>query len=272
VSVSYYPKNEILIPKWHSPDGGTKSRNRGVWIALPMLALVLVAIGFWFLGFYWPERNAKKATVLVWVDTDGDGRPERQGSGVIINPRGYVLTNRHVVCGESNVKPAKIQIWYKPGSQEREIITATLLPGPDGPLGSSGDVIRNDWAVLQVAYRESLPYVRLAEKTDFQEEEGLAALGFPRADETSTNAYGPSVKVVRGEITRVDRSAQRGVIRLTHSAATAEGMSGGPVVQRGRLIGLNTAGLTGGKLNPNENYALPAYLLRESVFKTYGAN
>ena len=43
----------------------------------------------------------------------------------------------------------------------------------------------------------------------------MKALGFPRAQETATNEYGASVKIVPGSITRVDRSAQGGVVRLT---------------------------------------------------------
>ena len=45
--------------------------------------------------------------------------------------------------------------------------------------------------------------------------------------------------------------------------------SGGPVVQDGQLIGLNTQVLGGGKVTANENYALPAYLLREPVFNVF---
>lgn len=75
--------------------------------------------------------------------------------------------------------------------------------------------------------------------------------------------------MLQGILNRVDRSAQGGVVRLTHSASLAEGMSGGPLVQGSRLIGINTQILAGGQVPSNENYALPAYLLRESVFRIY---
>jgi S1-C subfamily serine protease len=59
-------------------------------------------------------------------------------------------------------------------------------------------------------------------------------------------------------------------VRLTHSASLAEGMSGGPLLEGARVIGINSQVLGGGAVPANENYALPAYLLKESVFKNYG--
>lgn len=273
MSKFYYPNNAILFPKWSYVAPAVPWWKRLWWLFLLLPLLVLAAL--WFL--YWgPDRNVMRSTVIVNVDVDGDGKFDAQGSGVFISPKGYVLTNRHVVfAGAGTTKPAKIQVWYLPGTRDLQKMDATLERNGEGAIDTTPEAIRNDWAVLRVTTQEKLPWVPLMEKTDFKEEEGLKAFGFPRAPETATNEFGPSVKVVQGIINRVDRSAQQGVVRLTHSASTAEGMSGGPVTQRGRLIGLNTAVLaptapgSGSGVTPNENYALPVYLLKESVFKNY---
>lgn len=272
MSSFYYPNNEILTPRWATgvlPKPWWK-RLIALWIALAVLALIALALlAWWFLTL--PERNARAATVLVLVDADGDRNFDSQGSGAFINARGFVLTARHVVVPNANQKPARIVVWYKSGSGEKQEMEATLERVGEGALDTSTENIRNDWAVLRVTTKERLPVIPLADKTDFNEEERMKALGFPRMQETTINQKtGPAVKIVEGTINRVDRTAQGGVVRLTHSASTAEGMSGGPVVQNGKLIGLNTAVLGGGSVTANENYSLPAYLLRESVFKQYG--
>ena len=262
----YYPNNEILTPRWVTPKTGG---FQWWWLILPLLLLAALGAGAFWLFMLGPERNARRATVLILVDRNGDKQPDSQGSGFFISPRGYVLTNRHVVMSERGEKPARIEVWYLAGTKDRQVMEATLERTGEGQIGGTPENIRNDWAVLHVASKEQLPYLQLASKVNFAEEEKLRALGYPRAQETATNEFGASVKIVPGSINRVDRSAQGGVVRLTHNASTAEGMSGGPVVQDGNLIGINTQVLGGGKVTANENYALPAFLLREPVFNVY---
>lgn len=265
MSQFYYKDNVILEPRWEEPL--PSGRNRWPWA----LAIV-VLLGFLFLAGLWfnRERDLKMATVLVRVDTNGDGKPDSEGSGVFISPKGYILTNRHVLFPKAGAKPGRIEVWYRPGSARRQTLEATLEKAGEGTISTSPEAIRNDWAVLRVTTQESMPWIKLSEKTDFREEEKVRAFGFPLGETPATNPYGPAVKVLQGILNRVDRSAQGGVVRLTHSASLTEGMSGGPLVQGNRLIGINTQVLVGGQVPTNENYALPAYLLRESVFKSYG--
>lgn len=260
----YYKDNVILEPRWQSPPA--RSKRWWPWAAAGALLLGLLAAGGWWFN---RERDLKMATVLIRVDTNGDGKPEAEGSGFFISPKGYVLTNRHVLYPKAGVKPQRIEIWYRPGSPRRQTLEATLEKAGEGTINTSPQAIRNDWAVLRVSTREKMPWIKLSEKADFREEEKVRAFGFPRGEEPATNPYGPAVKVLQGILNRVDRSSQGGVVRLTHSATLAEGMSGGPLVQGNRLIGINTQVLAGGEVPANENYALPAYLLRESVFKTF---
>src|SRR6476659_6508269 len=105
----YYPNNEVLTPRWVTPKTG----GFPWWlVVLPLLLLIILAAAAatWLLVIG-PEHNARRATVLILTDRDGDGKPDVQGSGVIINPSGYILTNRHVVLSPTGEKPAKVQVW-----------------------------------------------------------------------------------------------------------------------------------------------------------------
>src|SRR5437879_7433847 len=92
----YYPNIEVLTPRWVTPKTGA---FQWWWLLLPLLLLALLAAGAVWLLVLGPEQNARRATVLILVDRDGDGKPETQGSGGLITPSGYVLSNRHgLVC------------------------------------------------------------------------------------------------------------------------------------------------------------------------------
>lgn len=260
----YYPNNEILSKEGWNPLA--PASKKGWWIAAA-LALVFLVAGI-FGWRYWVDMKIQHSTVLVIVPGANEDKG-RTGSGVFISPKGYVLTNRHVILNENGTRPSRIEVHYLSGTSERQIREATVEKIGEGAEDAAK--LYSDWCVLKVAPGPDVPYVELLDKEDFQQEESLKAYGFPCGNLTATNAYGPGVKVEPGVITRVDRSNQGGVVRLTHSAATASGMSGGPVIQNGRLVGLNTAVLKAPAAgNPNENWALPCYLLKEPVFKIYG--
>src|SRR5437899_1146826 len=115
----YYPNNEVLTPRWVTPKAHA---FQWWWVLLPLLLLALLVGGAIWLFILGPEQNARRATVLILTDRDGDGKPETQGSGVIINPSGYILTNRHVVVSQTGDRPAKIQVWYLPGTKDRQVM------------------------------------------------------------------------------------------------------------------------------------------------------
>lgn len=147
----YYRDNVILEPRWGSPP--QEGRHWWPWGLAGALVLgLLVAGGWWFNR----ERDLKMATVLIRVDTNGDGKPEAEGSGFFISPRGYVLTNRHVLYPKAGVKPQRIEVLYRSGSPRRQILEATLEKSGEGAISTSSLAIRNDWAVLRVATREKV--------------------------------------------------------------------------------------------------------------------
>lgn len=266
MSQCYYPNNQIL-EVWKSGETG----KRPWWFWLLLLAALVLGIGggaWWWTG---PDRNAQKASVWILVDRDGDGRPDGSGSGVLINSKGFVLTNKHVITDdEGNLAKGKIAVAWLSGTPNVQMMEATVEDAGPGKPALDPEKMRNDWAVLRVVTKDPLPYCELFDRSDFKAEEAVTAYGFPRATDTTTNSHGPTVTVAKGFIKRVDTSDTGGVIRISHSASTAEGMSGGAVMQSGRIAGLNVQVLTGGKVTANENYAIPAFLLKQKVFDRFG--
>lgn len=258
----YYPNNQIL-DVWKSGETG----KRPWWVWLLLLAALILGIGG---GYWWwtgPERNAQKATVWIVADVDGDGKFDQSGSGVLINSKGFVLTNKHVITDEDgNLAKGKIGVAWLSGTPNVQRMEATVEDAGPGKPALDPEKMRNDWAVLRVVTKDPLPYCGLYDRNDFKPEEPVTAYGFPLGTATAANSHGPAVTVAKGFIKRVDTSDTGGVIRISHSATTAQGMSGGAVMQEGKIAGLNISGIKAA----NENYATPAFLLKQKVFDRFG--
>jgi len=143
------------------------------------------------------------------------------GSGVIIDPKGVILTNDHVISGAS-----RILATTKSGQElECEVI------------GSDAD---NDLAVLRVrSPRGSLPTIRLGTSSDLLIGETIVAIG---------NPFGLSNTVTAGVVSALGRSVRGDQNQRLYTdfiqidAPINPGNSGGPVVNiDGEMIGIATA-------------------------------
>ncbi|NDC53095.1 MAG: PDZ domain-containing protein [Planctomycetia bacterium] len=152
-------------------------------------------------------------------DDDEQRRVNGMGTGVVIDPRGYVVTNYHVVEGVR-----RIEVTLASG----RTVSATLV---------SHDP-RTDLAVIKVAIDEPLPVITVGTSADLLIGETVLALG---------NAFGYEHTVTRGIISALHRDVevsrtQRYDDLIQTDASINPGNSGGPLLNiNGEMIGINVA-------------------------------
>jgi len=143
---------------------------------------------------------------------------ENIGSGVIIDPRGYILTNQHVVEGA-------------------EKILVLLLNGEQYQAKMVGADTRSDLAVLKIAPKKPLSYLPMATSSDLMIGETLIAIGNPFG-------LGPTLTV--GVVSALNRRIKindriYGEFIQT-DASINPGNSGGALLNiLGELVGITTA-------------------------------
>lgn len=171
---------------------------------------------------------------------DGGG-PIRQrslGSGVVVDPRGYIVTNRHVVD-----KADRIRVKFQDDPQG--------APGHDAKV--IGTDQETDLAVIKVEMPRPLPYAKIGNSESMQVGDWVLAVGSP---------FGLNATVTAGIVSYVGRNIVPGrqfQSFIQTDAAINPGNSGGPLVNMdGQVIGINTAIITGGEGYEGVGFALPS--------------
>jgi serine protease Do len=145
------------------------------------------------------------------------------GSGFIISPEGYIVTNNHVVDGATRVKVVL--------NDKRELDARVVGRDPN-----------TDIAVLKVS-GGALPTVRLGDSDQLDTGDWVLALGYPlELGQTTTagivSAKGRSIGIMQ----RSDGATSPLEHYIQTDAAINPGNSGGPLVDlQGRVIGVNSA-------------------------------
>ncbi len=154
--------------------------------------------------------------------------PQASGSGVLVDPRGYIVTNYHVVEGA-----AELTVIFHDGTSK-----PARLIGHDYPF--------SDLAVIQVE-GEGYPYAVLGNSDDLLVGETVLAIGSALGDFRNTVTTG--VVSGLGRTLKISEDiSMEGMIQT--DAAINHGNSGGPLVNlRGEVIGINTAIIRGGTLS-----------------------
>ncbi len=166
------------------------------------------------------------------VDIVASSRRESgEGTGIIISPDGYILTNAHVVSGATRVSVAT------PASSKA--LTATVVGADEA----------HDVALLKIDDASGLPAAELGRSADVKVGEDVVAIG---------NALGlrGDPTVTRGIVSALNRTVENLTGMIQTDAAINPGNSGGPLVNSaGQVIGINTAVAADGA--QNIGFAIP---------------
>ena len=173
------------------------------------------------------ELFEKVIDTVVGISDDG----RLYGSGVLLDDKGLIVTNRHVV-GLSE----KVKVQLNDGSNHIGEL-----------LRSYQDV---DLAFLKIPVRD-IPYASLAENGNLKIGQSVSAIGHP---------MGLQNTITRGIISALNRIVD-GVGYIQTDASINPGNSGGPLFSEyAEIVGINTMGLTA---TQGLGFSIPAEIVRE---------
>ena len=168
------------------------------------------------------------------------------GSGAIVSPNGYIITNQHVVERAAKLK-----------------IMVTLADGKDTEAVLLRDDDLLDLALIKIESPEPLPYLSLEKLSPNLLGQTVLVLGNPVGYESSVSA---------GILSAKDRTLTIGDLTmeglLQTDAAINPGNSGGPLVDvEGNLVGLSSAKMSIAENLPVESigFAIPAERVKQWV-------
>ena len=218
------------------PAGSASSASSGFALAAQRAAPAVVSITATKMTRRSPHADDPRFKFFF-----GDGAPQQQvglGSGVIVSPEGYLLTNHHVVEDAT-----EIEVQLADGRQTRARV-----------VGSDAET---DIAVLKIEL-DALPVIALGDVRALQVGDAVLAIG---------NPFNVGQTVTAGIVSALDRN-QAGNSRFQNfiqtDAAINPGNSGGALVDaQGALVGINTAifSRTGGSLGIG--FAVPVDTARQ---------
>lgn len=185
-------------------------------------------------------KKVSGAVVVVLAYNDNDELAS-QGSGVVLNDKGYVVTNYHVLSGNN-----KLEILHG-----KEIVPYVDIIGID---------VEKDILILKIEAKK-FPAIKIGDSKLLNVGQRIYAIGSPMGFENSI-----SEGIISG-LRSVDE-LKRNFIQIT--ASISPGSSGGAVVNdKGELIGISTLTAQEGQ---NLNFAIPIYDALKVKIGSYSKN
>jgi len=173
------------------------------------------------------------------------------GSGVIISPDGYIVTNRHVVNGSTDIEIT---------TNDKHTYKAELI----------GSDATTDIALLKIKPKQSISFLYFGNSDSIQVGEAVLAVGNPFNLESTVTAGIVSAKARSLNILE-DTYAIESFIQT--DAVVNPGNSGGALVNgAGELIGINTAIITKSGKYEGYSFSIPSNLVLKTIqdLKKYG--
>jgi serine protease Do len=166
------------------------------------------------------------------------------GSGIIVSPDGYIVTNNHVIQGATQIRVTL---------NDRRVLPAKLV-GADK---------LTDLAVIKIN-EKNLPCIAWGDSTKLHPGQTVLAFGNPFGNFPFT--------VTRGIVSALDRPNPYSDDRrkpgafIQTDAAINPGNSGGPLVDsRGELIGINTFIISGSGSFAGAGFAIPSQIVKATT-------
>ena len=184
-------------------------------------------------------------------DDGGSGERQALGSGFIVDPRGYIITNNHVVDKADKIF---VKLAGDPDDGSR------LQGRPATVIGVDTET---DIAVIKIDTKTPLPYIKLGNSDSAQVGDWVLAIGSPFGLEQTVSAGIVSAKNRSID----DRDPQSGLGKqfqkfIQTDAAINPGNSGGPLVDMsGDVVGMNTAIYTQSMGSQGVGFAMPSNIL-----------
>jgi serine protease Do len=168
---------------------------------------------------------------------DGSIRERSLGSGVIVDPKGYIVTNRHVVEKADRIR---VRLQDDP-------------PGVQHDAKVIGEDQETDLAVIKIDLDRAVPSAKLGNSDGMEVGDWVLAIGSP---------FGQVGTVTAGIVSAKGRDIVPGKQFQTFiqtDAAINPGNSGGPLVNMdGEVIGINTAILSETNAYAGVGFSLPS--------------
>jgi serine protease Do len=165
------------------------------------------------------------------------------GSGIIVDPKGYIITNRHVVGGATKIRVSLL------GGEEymAKVIAADEL---------------SDLAVIKIEAKKDLFFAKVGDSNALKIGDWVLAIGSPFGLEHTVTAGIISATGRTFDSALVDASYQAMMFNdyLQTDAAINQGNSGGPLVNmNGEVVGINSFISTPNRSSAGVGFAVPSH-------------
>jgi len=189
-----------------------------------------------------PTTASSHRTGVVVVTTNLLGDNSAAGTGVVLTSSGRVLTNNHVIRGASSIR----------------------VTDPSDGLSFSAKVlgysVSKDVALLQLQKPRNLKPARIGNSSSARVGQRVLAVGNAGGTGNLTTVTGRVTGIGRSiDVSDGEGSSNRLIGLIKTDAPLQPGDSGGPLLENGRVIGIDVAAGSRGGFNSSftEGYAIP---------------